>query len=48
MNWNDIQLEWETTKITLAKLAEKYDVPLGTIKGSGAKISKLLQLISKA
>lgn len=31
-NWEEIQNEWETTKITLAALAEKYDVKLGTLK----------------
>ncbi|MCM3110672.1 terminase small subunit [Lederbergia lenta] len=31
-NWEDIRKEWETTKITLAKLAEKHDVKLGTLK----------------
>lgn len=31
-NWEEIQKEWETTKITLAALAEKYDVKLGTLK----------------
>ena len=28
-NWEEIQKEWETTKITLAALAEKHDVKLG-------------------
>lgn len=31
-NWDEIKHEWETTKITLADLAEKYDVKLGTLK----------------
>lgn len=31
-NWEEIQHEWETTKITLAALAEKHDVKLGTLK----------------
>ncbi|OAK70085.1 terminase small subunit [Lederbergia galactosidilytica] len=31
-NWEKIKNEWETTKITLAALAEKHDVKLGTIK----------------
>lgn len=31
-NWEVIQKEWETTKITLAALAEKHDVKLGTLK----------------
>lgn len=30
--WDDIRLEWETTKITLVALAEKHDVKLGTLK----------------
>jgi len=39
-NWKQIQREWETTKITLAKLAEKYDVPLGTIKSQKSRDAK--------
>ncbi|MGG3450198.1 hypothetical protein [Domibacillus aminovorans] len=31
-NWNEIRTEWETTKITLASLAEKHDIKLGTLK----------------
>ncbi|QNK86290.1 terminase small subunit [Sporosarcina sp. resist] len=31
-NWEKIQKEWEITKITLAALAEKHDVKLGTLK----------------
>ncbi|MHC8517000.1 terminase small subunit [Sporosarcina sp. ITBMC105] len=31
-NWDEIQREWETTKITLTALAEKHDVKLGTLK----------------
>lgn len=31
-NWEAIRKEWETTKITLADLAEKYDIKLGTLK----------------
>lgn len=31
-NWGEIRREWETTKITLAALAEKHDVKLGTLK----------------
>lgn len=30
--WNEIKKEWGTTKITLAALAEKHDVKLGTLK----------------
>ncbi|MFK5708618.1 terminase small subunit [Lysinibacillus boronitolerans] len=39
-NWDEIKKEWETTKITLAKLAEKHDVPLGTIKSQKSRDSK--------
>lgn len=39
-NWDDIKHEWETTKITLAKLAEKHDVPLGTIKSQKSRDTK--------
>lgn len=31
-NWEEIRLEWETSKITLAALAEKHNVKLGTLK----------------
>lgn len=31
-NWDEIKLEWETTKITLADLAEKHNIKLGTLK----------------
>lgn len=31
-NWDEIRLEWETTKITLVALAEKHDLKLGTLK----------------
>lgn len=31
-NWNEIKLEWETSKITLADLAEKHGIKLGTLK----------------
>ena len=31
-NWDEIRREWETSKITLAALAEKHDVKLGTLK----------------
>ncbi|WP_036120797.1 terminase small subunit [Lysinibacillus sphaericus] len=31
-NWDEIKLEWETTKITLADLAEKHEIKLGTLK----------------
>lgn len=32
VNWDEIKQEWETTKITLADLAEKHGVKLGTLK----------------
>lgn len=31
-NWDAIRKEWETTEITLAALAEKHNVKLGTLK----------------
>lgn len=31
-NWEHIRNEWETTKITLAALAEKHDIKIGTLK----------------
>lgn len=31
-NWDAIQKEWETTKITLTALADKHNVKLGTLK----------------
>lgn len=31
-NWEDIRNEWESTKITLAALAEKHDIKIGTLK----------------
>lgn len=31
-NWDEIQKEWETTKITFKALAEKHDVKEGTLK----------------
>ena len=31
-NWDEIKYEWETTKITLADLAEKHNIKLGTLK----------------
>ena len=39
-NWDEIKHEYETTKITLAKLAEKYDIPLGTIKSQKSRDTK--------
>lgn len=32
MDWDEIKTEYETTKITLAALAEKHSVKLGTLK----------------
>ena len=32
VNWDEIKQEWENTKITLADLAEKHGVKLGTLK----------------
>ncbi|MDD1504259.1 terminase small subunit [Lysinibacillus sp. CNPSo 3705] len=31
-NWEEIRKEWETAKITLAELAAKHDIKLGTLK----------------
>jgi len=31
-NWDEIKHEWETTKITLADLAKKHNIKLGTLK----------------
>lgn len=31
-NWDEIKKEWEETKVTLAALAEKHGVKLGTLK----------------
>ncbi|WP_323655393.1 terminase small subunit [Lysinibacillus xylanilyticus] len=39
-NWDKIKREYETTKITLAKLAEKHDVPLGTVKSQKSRDTK--------
>ena len=32
VNWEEIRKEYETTKITLKSLAEKYGIKLGTLK----------------
>lgn len=32
MNWDEIRKEFETSKITLAALAEKHDIKIGTLK----------------
>lgn len=39
-NWDEIKKEYETTKITLSKLAEKHDIPLGTIKSQKSRDTK--------
>lgn len=39
-NWEEIKKEYETSKITLAKLAEKHDIPLGTIKSQKSRDTK--------
>lgn len=39
-NWEEIQKEWETSKVTLATLAEKYDVKLGTLKSRKSRDGK--------
>ncbi|WP_342573722.1 terminase small subunit [Solibacillus sp. FSL K6-1781] len=40
INWEEIKHEYETTKITLAKLAEMHDIPLGTIKSQKSRDTK--------
>lgn len=40
VNWDEIKQEWETTKITLAKLAEKHGVKLGTLKSRKSRDAK--------
>jgi uncharacterized protein YjcR len=32
VNWDEIRKEYETSKVTLASLAEKYDIKIGTLK----------------
>lgn len=32
LNWDEIRKEFETSKITLAALAEKHGIKLGTLK----------------
>ncbi|MGE7988940.1 terminase small subunit [Lysinibacillus fusiformis] len=39
-NWDEIKHEWETTKITLADLAEKHGIKLGTLKSRKSRDSK--------
>lgn len=39
-DWKEIQREYETTKITLSKIAEKYGIPLGTIKSQKSRDAK--------
>lgn len=40
IKWDEIKKEWETTKITLAKLAEKHGVKLGTLKSRKSRDAK--------
>lgn len=40
INWEEIKQEYETTKITLAKLAEEHDITLGTIKSQRSHDTK--------
>ena len=40
INWEEIKREWETTAITLAALAEKHDVKLGTLKSRKSRDTK--------
>lgn len=40
INWEEVKQEYETTKITLAKLADKHDIPLGTIKSQKSRDTK--------
>lgn len=39
-NWDEIKREWETTKITLANLAEKHGIKLGTLKSRKSRDGK--------
>lgn len=39
-NWKAIQREYETSKLTLAQLAEKHSIPLGTIKSQKSRDTK--------
>lgn len=39
-NWEEIKYEWETTEITLADLAEKHGVKLGTLKSRKSRDTK--------
>jgi phage terminase small subunit len=32
VNWDEVRKEYETSKVTLAALAEKYDIKIGTLK----------------
>lgn len=40
MDWEQIKNEYETSKITLAKLAGKYEIPLGTVKSQKSRDTK--------
>lgn len=39
-SWDEIKKEYESSKITLAALAEKYEIPLGTIKSQKSRDTK--------
>lgn len=39
VNWKEIRKDWESSKITLAALASKYDVKLGTLKSRKSRES---------
>lgn len=39
-NWKAIQREYETSKLTLAQLAEKHSIPLGTVKSQKSRDTK--------
>lgn len=39
-NWKEIQRDYETSKLTLAQLAEKHSIPLGTIKSQKSRDTK--------
>lgn len=46
-NWDEIKLEWETTKITLADLAEKHGLKLGTLKSRKSREKWLRDVTEK-
>ncbi|POZ56428.1 hypothetical protein LYSIN_01211 [Lysinibacillus sphaericus] len=47
VNWDEIKHEWETTKITLVELAEKYGVNLGTLKSRKSREKWLRDVTEK-